>query len=439
SSPTLSSKPFILLVLVPKSSALFKPLAVSSVQWIFLGLQVGKGGGDSVEMAITTDASLVASHDNDNIAKTQSTAMSIDHISQEIGSGRIGWKRETDLMNFIPTTPYDSPLLGGYTLGSDEGRPNLLELISICIKLSNRILSLEEAKSTQDKVITRLKLRVRRLEKKRKARTSQPMKRILFKGRVETSTDKSLGEDASKQRRNDDQTEELNLTNGADTEVIVKDKGSGKKGGSTADQVSTVRPEMRSEKAKEKGVAFRDAEEPPRLTRSTTTLQPLPTIDPKDKDKGVLVEEEPEKLQKVKRRDQGLAQIKSDAELAQRIYKEELTELDRAQKERQKQEEATIAALTEEFDEIQAIMDVDHELASNQHDWNLISWKLYENYGVHTLLMDGTLNCFNMLVEKRYPLIKEMLEKMLNWKLEAKAKSTMTFEILKFIKSHIEE
>nr|GFB70135.1 hypothetical protein [Tanacetum cinerariifolium] len=60
--------------------------------------------------------------------------------------------------------------------------------------------------------------------------------------------------------------------------------------------------------------------------------------------------------------DQGLAQIESEADLAQKIYEEELAELDRAQKERQKQEKATIAALTEEFDEIQARMDVDHEL-----------------------------------------------------------------------------
>ncbi|GJR87074.1 hypothetical protein Tco_0211085 [Tanacetum coccineum] len=75
------------------------------------------------------------------------------------------------------------------------------------------------------------------------------------------------------------------------------------------------------------------------------------------------------------------------------------------------------------------------EIWSNQQDWTLISWKLYENYGVHSLLMDGTLTCFNMLVEKRYPLIKEMLKKMLNWKLEAEAESTMAFELLKFIKS----
>ncbi|GKC07630.1 hypothetical protein Tco_0999240 [Tanacetum coccineum] len=79
------------------------------------------------------------------------------------------------------------------------------------------------------------------------------------------------------------------------------------------------------------------------------------------------------------------------------------------------------------------------EILSNQQDWTLISWKLYESCGVHTLLMDGTLTSFNMLVEKRYPLIKEMLQNMLNWKLEAEAESTMAFELLKFIKSQLEE
>nr|GEZ04018.1 ribonuclease H-like domain-containing protein [Tanacetum cinerariifolium] len=43
---------------------------------------------------------------------------------------------------------------------------------------------------------------------------------------------------------NDDQTKELNLTNSADTEVIVEDKGSGKKGGSTVDQFSIARSEV---------------------------------------------------------------------------------------------------------------------------------------------------------------------------------------------------
>ncbi|GKF63824.1 hypothetical protein Tco_0187272 [Tanacetum coccineum] len=164
------------------------------------------------------------------------------------------------------------------------------------------------------------------------------MKRRLFKGRVDTSFDRSLGKDASKQGRNDDKTDELNLTDEAGTEVIVEDKGSGEKGDSAADQISTARPEvsapnvpvtdsavtpstppttttifdgedltiaqtlvkMRSEKTKEKGVAFKDMEEALSLIRLITTLQPLPTIDLKDKGKGLLVEEEPVK---VKRRD----------------------------------------------------------------------------------------------------------------------------------------
>nr|GEU71010.1 retrovirus-related Pol polyprotein from transposon TNT 1-94 [Tanacetum cinerariifolium] len=242
-----------------------------------------------------------------------------------VGSREDKMEQETNLTDFVPLTPHDSSLSGGHTPGSDEGRPNLLKLMNICTKLSNRVLALEEAKTPQDKMITRLKLRVRRLERKRKARTSQPMKIRLFKDRVETSTDKSL-----------------------------EDKGSGEKGGSTTDQVSTARLEvsaatpsthpttttifgdedltitqtlikMRSEKAKEKGVAFRDVKEPPRLTRSTTTLQPLPTIDLKDKGR----------ISRVRQSIKGKTKAKKP----------------------------TIAALTEEFDEIQARMVVDHEFA----------------------------------------------------------------------------
>ncbi|GKD85041.1 hypothetical protein Tco_1356195 [Tanacetum coccineum] len=95
---------------------------------------------------------------------------------------------------------------------------------------------------------------------------------------------------------------------------------------------------MKEEKAKEKEVAIKDVKDSPRPIGSITTLKPLPTIDPKDKGKGVLVKEEHEKPEKVKRRDQGLAQIESDAELSQRLHNKELAELNRAQQERQKQE-----------------------------------------------------------------------------------------------------
>nr|GFA44242.1 hypothetical protein [Tanacetum cinerariifolium] len=91
-----------------------------------------------MERAITTDASLVAAQDSDNIAKTQSTTMSIDPISYKIGSGHtVGsgkdmMEQETDLTNFVPPTPHDSSLSGGHTPRSDEGRPNINELMNLC-------------------------------------------------------------------------------------------------------------------------------------------------------------------------------------------------------------------------------------------------------------------------------------------------------------------
>ncbi|GKB27980.1 hypothetical protein Tco_0867381, partial [Tanacetum coccineum] len=45
----------------------------------------------------------------------------------------------------------------------------------------------------------------------------------------------------------------------------------------------------------------------------------------------------------------------------------------------------------------------------------------------------------NMLVKKKYPLKKEILEKMINLKLQAEEESTMVFELIKFTRSQIEE
>ncbi|GKB47251.1 hypothetical protein Tco_0898004 [Tanacetum coccineum] len=162
-------------------------------------------------------------------------------------------------------------------------------------------------------------------------------------------------EEAGNEGRQSNETEELNLD--------AEDKGSGEKGGST---ISTVRPEvdaarpnidtarlevhtanapvttsifddeditmaqtlekMKEEKTKEKGVAFRDVKDSSRHVRSITKLKPLLSIDPKDKGKGILVEEEPVNI---KRKDQGIDQIEKDEELAHKLHEEELAEIAR--------------------------------------------------------------------------------------------------------------
>ncbi|GKG50990.1 hypothetical protein Tco_0539114, partial [Tanacetum coccineum] len=55
---------------------------------------------------------------------------------------------------------------------------------------------------------------------------------------------------------------------------------------------------MKEEKAKEKGVAFKDVIDSLRHARSILTLKPLPSIDPKDKGNDILVEEEPVKIKR---------------------------------------------------------------------------------------------------------------------------------------------
>ncbi|GJU22366.1 hypothetical protein Tco_1155708 [Tanacetum coccineum] len=71
----------------------------------------------------------------------------------------------------------------------------------------------------------------------------------------------------------------------------------------------------------------------------------------------------------------------------------------------------------------------------NQQYWELLRWKLHEYSGVHSLFLDGTSIQINMLVEKKYPLKKEILEKMINLKIEAEEETTMAHKLIKFIKS----
>ncbi|GJV69658.1 hypothetical protein Tco_1485167 [Tanacetum coccineum] len=67
----------------------------------------------------------------------------------------------------------------------------------------------------------------------------------------------------------------------------------------------------------------------------------------------------------------------------------------------------------------------------NQQYWELLRWKLHEYSGVHSLFLDGTLIRINMLVEKKYPMKKEILEKMINLKIEAEEDSNMAIELIR--------
>ncbi|GKC07369.1 hypothetical protein Tco_0998979 [Tanacetum coccineum] len=184
------------------------------------------------------------------------------------GSGEGSMEYIFELMENVPPTPHDSPLTGGYTPGSDE------------------------KKDAQAVEILKLKKRVKKLERQRKSSISHLRRRTY-------SDFNALDE---YKENVEEETVDAATTGVSTVSAPVTSAGTLIK--------------MQEEKAKEKGVVLKEAKDSSRPIRSITTLQPLPTIDPKDKGKGVLVEEEREKPVKIKRRDQGLAQIESDAELA---------------------------------------------------------------------------------------------------------------------------
>nr|GEZ11219.1 hypothetical protein [Tanacetum cinerariifolium] len=67
----------------------------------------------------------------------------------------------------------------------------------------------------------------------------------------------------------------------------------------------------------------------------------------------------------------------------------------------------------------------------------IIMERFLDNYP--EVMLDESLVSINMFVKKRYPLIKEILEKTLSWRLEVETKSTLALDLIKFIKLQIEE
>ncbi|GJZ77397.1 hypothetical protein Tco_0642069 [Tanacetum coccineum] len=77
--------------------------------------------------------------------------------------------------------------------------------------------------------------------------------------------------------------------------------------------------------------------------------------------------------------------------------------------------------------------DEEDEVWRNQHEYNLISWRLFDSCGIHILLMNNGI-AIHMMIEKKYPLTQEMLSKMLSRKL-GDHEMRWHFKLLGFIRS----
>nr|GEV04792.1 retrovirus-related Pol polyprotein from transposon TNT 1-94 [Tanacetum cinerariifolium] len=224
---------------------------------------------------------------------------------------------------------------------------------------------------------------VKKLEKRNRSRTHRlnRLYKVGLSNRVESSSDKEcLGKDASKQGKidaidadevitlvsvQDDADKEMfyvNVLGGDEVFVLGKNENVVEEAVdaaqvSTAATIVTINNEeitlaqalkaLKTSKPKVKGIVFQE----PGKSTTTTTISSQQSY---DKGKGIMIEEPV----KPKNKDQ----IRLDEAAAKKLHAE-FDEEERLIKEKSKKEERANIALIEEWDDIQATIDADHQLA----------------------------------------------------------------------------
>nr|GEZ05356.1 hypothetical protein [Tanacetum cinerariifolium] len=264
-----------------------------------------------------------------------------------------------DNMEHIPTPSHDP-------LPSGKDRLQLNELMEICTKLSDMVLSLEQIKTNQAVEIEKLKKRVKKLKGKKKKRT-HGMKRLYKVGlsaRVESSKEEEvLGdqEDASKQGRiaEIDADKDLSLinetaqdlgrmndedlfgVNDLDGDEVIMDVTAGK----YVEQDATVAKKEVSLDVDEvvttaESVEGITAATTPQISKddvTTSSSQPSQLPQAKDKGKGIMVEHE----KPLKKKDQ----ISFDEEVVRKLDAQMKAKMEKEERIAREKDEANKASI----------------------------------------------------------------------------------------------
>ncbi|GKC94088.1 hypothetical protein Tco_1159530 [Tanacetum coccineum] len=202
------------------------------------------------------------------------------------------------------------------------------------------------------------------------------------------------------------------------------------------------------QKEKEKGVEIRNVEDTkrpsPTSTRSMLTLKPLPKIDPKDKGKKMIDEE-------------GSKEWEAEEE-KKRLAEEEATKVALTNEVQRKKEAVVHVKMLagkgprpqpddDSDDEHRKCLriitfdsTIDSEIMEYKNSFFDRLLKVLSQDGipwVSTELEDGTE--INMLAERRYPLTKHTLERMMDLRLTAVSDDDTVFDLLRFIMQQIDE
>ncbi|GKF05157.1 hypothetical protein Tco_0035825, partial [Tanacetum coccineum] len=78
------------------------------------------------------------------------------------------------------------------------------------------------------------------------------------------------------------------------------------------------------------------------------------------------------------------------------------------------------------------------KIKSSRSEWEIIRWRLYESTGVHILELENGI-MIHMLVEQRYPLTRELMQRMLEHKLEVQKETKNALNVIRFVMKQKED
>ncbi|GKA30748.1 putative reverse transcriptase domain-containing protein [Tanacetum coccineum] len=307
---------------------------------------------------------------------------------------------------------------------------------------------LKKTKKTYSSAYTKLILRVKKLESQIKTGKARRQARVVL------SDDKVLEDDSSKQGRKLSDAEvqekastktELFIQEVTPTEVI-QDQESSEKG---SDEVSTAGAKKGTASGEVPIVSTAEVNLSTAGQTVTYTRRSAKKRSRHDKGKAIMIESEPKKKSKKELEQERLsfaeairleeqmneeqrAQIARDEEIARQWDVEELYRLVKEKYSASRLEGYDLMLWGDLYTLFES--DEEDEIWKNQHEYNLISWRLCDFCGIHILLMENGL-AIHMLTEKKYPLSQELLSKMLSKKLKVDHESSQAFELLRFIRS----
>ncbi|GKB05919.1 hypothetical protein Tco_0834114 [Tanacetum coccineum] len=253
------------------------------------------------------------------------------------------------------TMPHDSPLYSVHSHRSDDGRLKQTILTDLVTKLSDRVKVLEkdlqQTKKTYSTALTKLVLRVEKLENQLKSGKARRRSRII------------LSEDEDEKQSDDIEV----LIEEEEPTELVEDQGSGEKG---EREVSIAGAELSTRKD---GVNTASA------TPDVSTASEMGSaagIKAKDKGKGIMQESEPSK--KIKKMIK--IQMTIDEELAKKVFEEEQERFNAEQEARAKEEQE------QENSDFEITQKLQKQLDSI--DWNTVAEQLQERQNMAGYKMD---------------------------------------------------